>query len=450
MKRSTKQWLKLFGKISLVLAVAVFLEYLAVYYNQKFNLTGNLKYELSERTKKILHSLNHKVSIIYFGPRDKPRTDLIKRMLDLYVECSHKVSYKVVDPERNPMLAKRYNVGSSEEVAIVLYNGKKERVIVDSERDLTNAILRLSTKKMNVYFLKRDGEYDPFRTDSIYTDVLDLLKDENYIVKPLVWKNKIFIPDDSALIIIWRPKKQFSKEELKALFSYFQRGGKLLFMLEPFTASSLNLIFKRFHVEIKDDIVVDERSKLVGGDMFMPMITQDMYYGKSVIVNTLLMPVMLPMSRPIYTKDTHVDGYKVNAFLKTSPYSWTITKEMYDKWEFDYKKGISKKGPLAVGVSICGNSKREGKIVVVGSAEFATNPYLDTPGLDNASLFMNMVEWLCRGENLIAQRPAPKKFRYRPLREEERKMLLYLVIFLPMTVFLVGIVLYLKMRKTKI
>jgi ABC-type uncharacterized transport system involved in gliding motility auxiliary subunit len=449
MRRAAKQWTQLCGRVLLVLVIAVLLEYLSVHYNHRYNLAGNLKYELSERTKKIIHSLNHKLTIIHFGPRNKPQTDLMRKMLDLYVECSHKVSYRIVDPERNPMLAKRYKVGPTERVTIVLYNGKKERVIVDSERDLTNAILRLSTGKIKVYFLKRDGEYDPFKVDTIYTRVLDLLEDENYVVKPLNWSGKKYIPKDADLIIVWRPKKQFSKEELEMLYSYFQRGGKLLFMLEPFTMSSLNLLFDKFHVEIKDDIVVDKASRLIGGDMFMPIISEDMY-GKDVIVNTLTMPVMIPMVRPIYVKEAHPNGYKVEVFLKTSPYSWTVTKEMYDKWEFDYKKGMSKKGPLPIGVSICGDGNKKGRIVIVGSADFVTNPYIDTPGLDNADLFMNIVEWLCRGENLIAQRPAPKKFKYRPLREEERKMLLYLVIFLPLMVLCIGAILYLRLKRARI
>ncbi len=449
MKRSVKQWSVLFATVIITLMICIVLEYLSVRYNRRYNLTGNLKYELTERTKKIIKNLNDKLLIIYFGARDKPETDLIRRMLELYTNCSHKIRYKVVDPKRNPMLVKRYNVGT-ERVAILLYKGKKERVIVESERDLTNAILRLSTKKMKVYFLVRDGEYQPFEPDTIYTKVGDLLEEENYTLALLKWKRHIYIPHDADLIIIWRPKKEFDKKEIQLLYDYLKNGGKLLFMLEPFTVCSLNKFFSKFGVEINNEIIVDRASRLVGGDMFMPMIEQKSF-GKSPIVNSLTLPIMLPMARPIYVKEKPRGEIKTEVFLKTSSWSWTVPKEMYDKWEFEYKRSKCRKGPIPVGIEVWGSGKGiKGKMIIIGSADFATNPYIDIPGLDNAGFFMNIVEWLCRGENLIGQRPAPKKFRYRPLKETERKQLLYLIILMPMIVLFIGTVVYLKIKRTRI
>ena len=448
MRVSIKQGLILSGIIILIVIIALIIELFSVKYNYRFNLTGNPKYELSGRTKKILHFLKDNIYIIYFGPRDMPETELMEKMLKLYSDCSDKIKWKVVDPKRNVMLVKRYNVSPEEKITVIKYKGKVERIIVSSEDDLTNAILRLTTKKIKVYFLIRDGECNPFKPGDIYTKVLDIIEDENYLVKPLYWKNNnIKIPKDAELIIVWGPKKEFTNNEITAFDSYIKKGGKLLFILEPFTVYSLNKLLNKFNVAIKDDIVVDKSSRLIGGDMFMPMITPSVF-GDHIIAKHLGLPVMLPMARSInITGGPAPKECEIKIILKTNPGSWTISKKRYDEWEFDYKKGEGEKGSIPVAVSV---KAGKGKMIIIGSADFANNSYIDLPGIDNRWLFMDLVEWLCRGENFISDRPKPYRYSYRSLKESERKRLLYVIIAMPFAVLLTGMAIYLKIKRVRI
>jgi len=350
------------------------------------------------------------------------------------------------------MLLKRYHVSPKEKVTVVKYGNKIERVVVFSENDLTNAILRLITKRVKVYFLLRDGEYNPFDPDNIYTKVLDFMEDENFAVKPLYWKNADYnIPSDAELIIVWRPEKEFSGEEIRRFDAYLNNGGKLLFMLGPFTVYSLNKLLNRFHVIIKDDIVVDKSSRLIGGDMFMPMVMPSMFKD-CLITNHLGSPIMLPMARSVNIVGPAPKGWDVKVVLKTNPDSWTISKKSYDKWEFDYIEGHGKNGsiPVAVGIKELGRSGKGGRMIIIGNADFATNPYIDLPGTDNRYFFMNMIEWLTNGEKFVFDRPKAYKYNYRSLKENERKMLLYVIVALPACILIIGMAIYFRIKKARI
>ncbi len=434
-----KNWAFLILKIAFIILIATAIDYASVRYNKRINITGSLRYELTERTKKILDYLKDNVYIIYFGPRNKPETRLIKNMLQLYGQYSHKIKWEVVDPERNPSLVERYKVPYKESSAIVKYKGKIEKLFSITEGSLTNAIFRLITDKTKIYFLLRDGEYNPFDPEGLCKKVVDILKDENYEVAPLNWKKKIYIPPDARLIIDWRPKKEFSEEELNTIERFVEAGGRFLFLVEPFTALSLNKLLNKFHVEIRDDIVVDISSRLSGGDMFMPVVIP-----KDIMSDVLNSAVMLPLARPIYV----LTGERnVRILLETSPRSWAITKERYKRWDFDYIRGKSIKGPFPVAVSI---KDKKGKIALVGDSDFATDPYLDFPGMDNEGFFMNLVEWLCRGRQFLAQRPRLQKYSYQFLKKSQIKDLFMFIMSFPAIALLSGIVVYIKTKRRNI
>ncbi len=443
-----KEVVFLICRILLILLIAIFLDYFFATHNKRFNLTGNLKYELSQRTKKILRSLKGDVNIIYFGSREKPKTDLIRKMLTLYSNYSHKIKWRVIDPVRNPDLVKRYGLPFKGEGAIVNYKGKSEKIIISSEADLTNAILRLSTKKLIIYFLLRDGEYNPFDPNGICTKVIDMLKAENYEVRPLYWNKKIYIPKDAALLIDWKPKKEFSNEEINCLEDFLRKGGRLLFMIEPFSVLSLNKLLNKFCVVIKNDIVVDSFSRLIGGDMFMPVVTPNMF-GHSLIMRSIGLPVILPMARPIYLLNSAKNSNLcINVILKSNPKSWTISRERYKKWDFGYN-GKGHKGPIPLGVSLK-EKDNNAKMIVIGDADFANNSYINFPGMDNRALFLNLVEWLCRGEAFLGRRPEIRKYNYRFLEEHRIKRLFYWIMFMPALVLVIGIVVYFKTKKARI
>ena len=63
-------------------------------------------------------------------------------------------------------------------------------------------------------------------------------------------------------------------------------------------------------------------------------------------------------------------------------------------------EGIDVPGPIALGVAVEGE---EGRLVVFGDSDFATNKFFDYQG--NGDLVLNSVSWLAEDEGLISIRP---------------------------------------------
>jgi ABC-type uncharacterized transport system involved in gliding motility auxiliary subunit len=82
--------------------------------------------------------------------------------------------------------------------------------------------------------------------------------------------------------------------------------------------------------------------------------------------------------------------------------------------------------------------KREGRLIVVGDADFAQNRYVAEGA--NADLFLNMVTWLVGQENFVTiDRKLPRASRVR-MTEANMKVYSYLGLFIvPEALLMLGI-----------
>src|SRR4030095_6197132 len=115
-------------------------------------------------------------------------------------------------------------------------------------------------------------------------------------------------------------------------------------------------------------------------------------------------------------------GTAIQALAKTSAQSWGETdKSVFSKGEAKPDPN-EKRGPLAVAlvatVDVEGrpDASPEGaepkkplkaRIVVVGTADFASNQFLGAQG--NKDFFLNVVSWLAEEEDLLSVRPKDTK-----------------------------------------
>jgi hypothetical protein len=114
-----------------------------------------------------------------------------------------------------------------------------------------------------------------------------------------------------------------------------------------------------------------------------------------------------------------VDGVVTQNLAETSPRSWAETNLDYSK-EPQFDEGKDTRGPVPLAaVAVVkdsaasapaaekkeGEDKKEieGRVVVVGDVDFATNQLLD--GLWNKDFFLNAVAWLSSDTDLISIRP---------------------------------------------
>src|SRR2546422_2549080 len=146
----------------IVLAVVVILYSLAMQHNQRFDVTQAKRFTLADQSVKLVQGLTFPIKVIGFYSLAERERETFTDLLKQYAQHTDKISYEVVDPDRQPALAKQYDITMYNTV-VVEGNGKKEKIPTTTvrleEATLTNAILKVTrnTKKV-VYFITGHGE----------------------------------------------------------------------------------------------------------------------------------------------------------------------------------------------------------------------------------------------------------------------------------------------------
>src|SRR5262252_2041297 len=217
----------------IVLAVVVLLYSLAVQHNQRFDVTQAKRFTLADQSVKVVQALTYPIKVLGFYSLTERERETFTDLLKQYAQHTDKISYEVVDPDRQPALAKQYDITMYNTV-VVEGNGKKEKIPRLEEAALTNAIVKVTrnTKKV-VYFITGHGE--PALTDSDrngYSVAKQALEEQNYTVQELVLARQAQVPDDAAVVILAGPRQDLLDPEVEALRTYLGRGGHLLVMID--------------------------------------------------------------------------------------------------------------------------------------------------------------------------------------------------------------------------
>src|SRR5262252_4566577 len=415
----------------IVLAVVFILYSLAVQHNKRFDVTQAKRFTLAEQSVKLLQGLQYPIKVIGFyslAERDRETfTDLVKQ----YTQHTDKLSYEVVDPDRQPALAKQYDITAYNTV-VVEGNGKKEKISRVEEVALTNAILKVTrnTKKV-VYFVTGHGE--PALTDSDrtgYSVAKQALEEQNYTVQELVLARQPQVPDDAAVVIEAGPRRDLLESETEALRTFLGRGGHLLVMLDPETVPDLVTFVKRYGIEVGNDVVIETNplGRLIGGDYLMPVV---MTYERHAITKELgNVMTMFPVVRSVQVAKELPQGITAQGLAMTSTESWAETDlKALHEGHVAFDQDSDRRGPISIaavatisadkaGASASPSESSESseqpeketsgtphaaRLVVFGDSEFANNNLFPVQG--NGNLFLNTVSWLAEEEDLIAIRP---------------------------------------------
>jgi ABC-type uncharacterized transport system involved in gliding motility auxiliary subunit len=412
----------------IVLAVVLILYSVAMQHNRRFDITQAKRFTLAEQSIKLVQGLQQPIKVIGFysvSERDRePFLDLIKQ----YTQQTSKLTYEVIDPDRQPAMAKQYDITAYNTV-VVEGNGKKEKLFRIEEAALTNAILKVTraTKKV-VYVVTGHGEPGINNSERTgYSVAKQALEEQNYTVQELVLARQPKVPDDAAAVLVAGPRTDLLDAETEALSTFLAQGGHLCLLLDPETVPGLATFVKRYGIEVGNDVVIETNplGRLVGGDYAMPVV---MTYEQHAITKELgNVMTMFPMVRSVQPIKDLPAGITAQSLAQTSTESWAETdlKALHEgKSTFDANS--DRKGPISIAaVATIAPDKastsasdaasttasepaksvtpRAARLVVFGDADFANNSLFPVQG--NGNLFLNIVSWLADEEDLIAIRP---------------------------------------------
>ena len=397
--------------ILLVLGVVGFVEALSARHSARLDLTENKRRSLSPQTVSVLRGLPTEVNVVGFFRSDQPGKRVAEDLFKQYAGyANRKLTWKIVDPDSDPALARRYGIESYGTIVLET-KARSEKVLDAEEEKLTNGLVKVTREgKRTVYVVQGHGEHEIGNTDRAgFSEAKGALEKSNYDVKPLALARAATLPEDAAVIIIPGPRTDFFPPEIDALDGYLGKGGKVLAMVDPpFPAKMQDGAIKRFlarwGVDLGDNLVVELSpiGRLFGIGPEVPIVQQ--YEPHAITRDLAGITTLFPLTRTVTPVKTLPAGVNVQPLAKTSAESWGETDRQALEQGTAKPDPQDPKGPLSVALVV---TKDKARIVVYGTSNLATNQFLNVQG--NRDFFLNTVSWLAEEENQITVRPKDMK-----------------------------------------
>lgn len=413
-KRSTRTGVNAVISIILLAAILVFLQTIISRHSVRFDSTANKRFSLAEQTAKILRGLDRDVTITGFFKEGGAGKAELADLLREYAAESPRVRYSFVDPDKDPVAARRHEI-KNYGTTVLESGGNQEKILEITEEKVTNAILKVTReRKKTIYSVTGHGEKS--LDDEQGTGLSELrrsLEAEGYEVRSL-FTLRDTIPADCAILVVPGPEKDIFPPERAMIDRYLAAGGTVLVLADPVTdIPRIDSLVAAYGIGLSESIVVDRFGKLLAGNYLTPVVNK---YGVHPITENFRLASFFPQARALTVLPTPPRGVETRILASTgeSAYAETNVADVLEgKTQFEPGKDLG--GPVDVAVVATkgaaaesarpdsGGARRRSRMVVFGDSDFASNAHINLSG--NKDLILNTIGWLAEEEDLIAVRP---------------------------------------------
>jgi ABC-type uncharacterized transport system involved in gliding motility auxiliary subunit len=459
--------------IVVVIAILAGINYIAYRRPLKKDFTKGQRYSLSDQTKKVVGGLKEDVRVLYFQRAIDLVGDGDERVRQ-YEALSPHLKAEFVDPFAKPARAREYDVKGPWPIVVVERGSRREKAASDSEQDLTNALVKVTHEgQKTVCFVTGEGERDVDDGSELgLTGAREALTKSQYLTKKVVLAREKAVPADCAVVIVAGPQADLLPAEVDALRAHVASGGKAMVMAEaPLKKATPNLdgLLKGWNLEAGNDVVVDVSGmgQLFGAGELTPMAAEYPYHE---ITRGFRVMTAFHEARSLQAGTSPAPGTIAQNLVQTSEASWAESDlALKEPVQLDAK---DKKGPISLGAvatvavtaspspapspSLLGApaspspsaptdpesaddaddapapplAGREGRVVALGDADFASNALLGFQG--NRDFFLNAVAWLAEDADLISIRPKePEDQRMFLQQTQQQTVALLALVLLP-------------------
>jgi ABC-type uncharacterized transport system involved in gliding motility auxiliary subunit len=428
---------------------------LAARHNLRWDLSGSGQFSLSRQTVKVLKTLNRDVTVTLFV-QDLGRTkETLHALVDSYQQYTPHLTAVYIDPDKRPAVAKQYGVTQYDTV-VFESGGQTTRVRLLGPEDLdkreqlfTNALIRITrTEKKRIAFLQGNGEH---RLDDTgqngFSAAKEGLEREGYEVIGLSLAQQGAVPENTTALVIGGATKLMAPQEIGAIRTYLDTGGRLLVLTDPQTTSGLEPLLDDWGVILDQDLAIETSISLFGAGL--EVVVARTYSKEHAITKDFTLNTAFPAVRSLRFDPAKMNAFKHDDLVITSDKSWGETDLNSRQVTFDRLHDL--KGPLTLAMAVqpvppkkqttpadASTPSPAARLVVFGDSDFATNSFFRLYG--DGDLFLNIINWLAEDEAVISIRP--KEVRASPLildSEQAGMIFLVSIVILPGAVLLLGL-----------
>ncbi len=441
-------------------AILIAVNYISNLHHRRLDMSEEKVYSLSTQSVNVVKNLQKPLKMYgFFAGGDNPAA---RQLYEEYSYASPKVTFQMVDPDRNPELAERYKV-SALGTTHLQYGGDEggagTNVSEPTEEAITNAIIRVSkSTKKTICFLDGHGEADPddMTGQNGYGTLKTALEGEGFQIKKTLLATEAAVPTDCTILAVAGPVKPLDPHEIDAIGKYLDGGGRALITFRAprpnneIDETALVKLVGQWGVEAGNDIVVDQVTRLFAAPSLgvSPLVQS---YGTHPITKDFKERTIFPMARSVTPVEKPKQGQTVTPLAMTSGTSWAESDidGIFKRQEAKLDPS-DKRGPIDLADAIQeaegkAGAGKETRIVVIGSTDAGDNQWVGQ--LFNRDFFVNSTDWLSGEENQISIRPRQlRSSRFRLTAEQFTIVFILSVLLLPELLLIVGIVVWWERR----
>lgn len=441
------------GSVFLGLTFTIAINYFAYTSPYRWDVTQAKQHTLEKSTIEYIHQLKNKVTLTAFFVGLPPKY-LVDQLNEYKRIANGNITTEIIDPiEQIGYAAQFGSTINGKERKLIVRSGNERRDIDFTkelliEEKITNAIVRVSREKRQVYFLTGHEEYDIFSDDDQGLSYFSkLLESNNILSKSLMLGIENAIPEDCDVLIIAGPRNELTEHENDLIKVYLEQGGDALFLIEHTIVGasgseltekelrsnpSLNTLLNPWGIHIESDVVVD-LSNHIQSDVGSPA-TKNYLPHKAITEGLDYTFYVRP--RSISVLEDRRPSIKLAPIVLTATpdNSWGETNRYQ---EIRYDKGIDKPGPVPISFVIYDKNISDTRIIVFTDADFLSNAYIKQ--YSNAQMGLNIVNWLSEldYQEIITQQEV--KVERLDLTSKQRRMVTAILFLVPFFITLCGL-----------
>lgn len=458
-----KQQTQTLVRIALILGILVVLNFISIRLFGRLDLTSQGVYTLSDASKKLVGSLDDRVTVKAYFTEDLPspynnnRRAVLDILNDYRAYSKGNLQYEFINPqgEKGEQDAQQEGVAPVQvqvvnedklEVKrgylglVLMYEDRKEVLPVvqnlsSLEYDISSALKRLTTKtKKKIGYTTGHGEPDFTSMRQVYQ-----AESQQYDLTPVDLSKGDAVPSDIAALLVIAPQSRFRDSALYPIDQYLMRGGKIAFLLNRVNANlqmrmgqALDLgmddMLQQYGVRLNPDLVRDAQCANISmmqqqgtftfqSQVPFPYIPVASNFNAGNPIVKDLQGVIFHFVSSLDTSGVSTRGLKSEVLVRSSKHSGRQTGIfMIDPLQRYTPADLAESGiPLAALVegsfksyfvgrqpAAAVTTSPETRIIVVGDGDFMKDDFLGNKG--NLIFFSNIIDYLADDAGLITIR----------------------------------------------
>lgn len=387
--------------ITLVLLLALFalLALASIRYPLVLDWTHTGRHSLSAASITVLDKIDGPVSVVSYAREQTSLRLAIERFIDRFRRVKPDIDLQFRNPDAVPDEVRELGISINGEM-VVRYQGRSVHVREGDESAFINALIRLTgAEEKWIAFIEGHGERNPVgKANHDLGDFGKILIERGYRIRPLNLAEIGTIPDNTSVLVLAGPRVPMLEGETRALLGYLQRGGNLLWLLDPGEADLGSDIAAYLGVRLEDGTIIDIGGQLIGiNDPTITMLTSSLY-GQHPLLDGFSVTTLFPRAAALSL--VAGNDWKTTPLLTTASHTWLETGNVDENSRFD--GGADQQGPLTLGLAMQrtpGGTNTRQKIVMVADGDFLSNRFLQNAG--NLDLGLRLVNWLSDSGDLL-------------------------------------------------